>query len=328
MGKKKSKFPQKAMIVSEMTIRRALDVWMENLANNIQEIKASKDLRDLKPIGGPALIVGAGPSISNFNHLDILAKSNFKGTIVATDKMLIPLLEKGIVPQYVVCVDGYAECLRYFSSPIVEKYKDEIKAIFTTFVHPSTIKSFNGKKYFFHTVMDDYRKADSLTRAIYFMTHSTLVSCCGDCGSTAWKIAHGLNCNPLALIGMDLSEEKLEELYDYYQMMENFSEEKVTRKENEIIVKQEDGQLLQAFRKDYNPDFKNYGWTGIIWDSCWQTFNKWIGIAKKQKGVVTVNCTGRGIIHGHGVIGMKLEKFLKKYEGKNGTNTKTSGNSA
>ena len=316
MEEKKSKFPYKSAIISEMTIKRTLDIWMDNLANNIQEIKLGKDLRQVKPVGGPALVVGAGPSISKYNHLDLLASSNFRKTIIATDKMLIPLLKKGVVPQYVVCVDGYSECMRYFQDPLVEENKDKIKAFFTTFVHPSTIQSFKGEKYFFHTAMDDHMKPDSLTRAIYFMTRNTIVPCAGDCGSTSWKMAHGLRCNPIAMIGMDLSEEKLEELYDYYQMLQNFPEEKITRKDDEIIIEQPDGQKLQSFRKDFNPDFKNYGWTGIIWDSCWQTFGRWLELVKKDKGIITINCTGRGIIHGNGVVGMQFEDFLKKHSGK------------
>lgn len=702
----KREFPQKAVIISEMTIRQCLDIWMENFANNLPEIKAGKDIRELKPVGGPALVVGAGPSISKYKQLDTLVASNFRKTIIATDKMLIPLLKKNIVPQYVVCVDGYAECLRYFNDPLVEKHKDEIKAIFTTFVHPSTISTFKGEKYFFHTAMDDHKKPDSLTRAIYYMTKNTIVPCCfpkgtkvlmsagfekpiekinkgesvvtsegnaevvelynrnyekmvgldcvgiepiestddhlfwvikreqllckrrnstergyrlctklgkkfaksvkacyyckeplynkvipeflpakdikkgdfllspveinwyfreldstliknpineknidpeimrifglylaegsihykgervvgmtfhfgiteddliaevekvfkqkfglqvskyynksknacnvevnnvkmakwfekllgrysdgkkicpeimfldnellielfkgyadgdahfrngtiniktvsenlagqiwwilaksgyilsvrkykggytnkdypnkdyfclflnskdsnkilgfsskgkirrffveynkkkfianevrtikrfdkktevynlsvlgnntfiankvithncGDCGSTSWKVAHGLHCNPIALIGMDLSEEKLEELFEYYQMLKHFPEEKVIRKENEIITKQQDGQLLQAFRRDYNPDFKNYSWTGIVWDSCWQTFRNWIELVNKELKVVTINCSGQGVIHGSTVVGMPFEEFLKKH---------------
>lgn len=311
----KREFPQKAVIISEMTIRQCLDIWMENFANNIPEIKAGRDIRELKPVGGPALVVGAGPSISKYKQLDTLAESNFKKTIIATDKMLIPLLKKNIVPQYVVCVDGYAECLRYFNHPLVEKHKDEIKAIFTTFVHPSTISTFKGEKYFFHTAMDDHKKPDSITRAIYYMTKNTIVPCCGDCGSTSWKVGHGLHCNPIALIGMDLSEEKLEELFEYYQMLKHFPEEKVIRKENEIITKQPDGQLLQAFRRDYNPDFKNYSWTGIVWDSCWQTFRTWIELVNKELKVVTINCSGQGVIHGSTVVGMPFEDFLKKHGG-------------
>ena len=45
------------------------------------------------------IVIGAGPSLYKFNHLEILAKSDYKGTLLITDKMLVPCLKGGITPD-------------------------------------------------------------------------------------------------------------------------------------------------------------------------------------------------------------------------------------
>ena len=48
-------------------------------------------------------MIGAGPSVKNNNHLELLSKSHYKGTIVCTDRMLIPCLKNGITPYSATC---------------------------------------------------------------------------------------------------------------------------------------------------------------------------------------------------------------------------------
>ena len=45
------------------------------------------------------IIIGAGPSVFSKNHLELLSKSNYNGTLLITDKMLKPCLDAGITPQ-------------------------------------------------------------------------------------------------------------------------------------------------------------------------------------------------------------------------------------
>src|SRR3990167_10146463 len=45
------------------------------------------------------IVIGAGPSIFEKNHLELLAKSNYNGTLLITDKMLKPCLDAGITPD-------------------------------------------------------------------------------------------------------------------------------------------------------------------------------------------------------------------------------------
>lgn len=45
------------------------------------------------------IVIGAGPSIFQKNHLKLLAASNYNGTLLITDKMLKPCLDAGITPQ-------------------------------------------------------------------------------------------------------------------------------------------------------------------------------------------------------------------------------------
>ena len=86
-----------------------VDLWMYNFVRNSHDFLNGKSLKKLsifknksvkpKKSTNSAIVIGAGPSIRNNKHLELLAKSNYKGAIVCTDRMLIPCLKNGITPK-------------------------------------------------------------------------------------------------------------------------------------------------------------------------------------------------------------------------------------
>src|SRR5437879_11374380 len=89
---------------------------MQNYAKNISTILVTKKISDAPKAKKPVLVVGAGPSVKARDHLSQLNhwfEESSPGrdaiVIMATDRMLVPLLEAGIIPDYSITVDGNRE---------------------------------------------------------------------------------------------------------------------------------------------------------------------------------------------------------------------------
>jgi len=294
------------VLVQFNTLVHQLPLWMDNFSNNIQTIKSSKDVRDLPKLNCPAIVVGAGPSIRELDHLKMLAESQYFGTIITTDRMLIPCLEAGLVPNFVCCVDGDKDKVpKFFDHPLVRKHQKGFLeggmiGIFSAFVHPDVFKYWSGEKYFFINILDDWNMPMSLTRSLHLMTKNTMVAGTGDVGGFCWQMAfQALKCNPVALIGMDYSEKKLEDLWDYNDYITH------TPKEVQTVKK--------FFHRHYNPFFKNFCWSGVVFNLYWDALKSRID-SFYPFGIRTINCTGGGLIYGGRVESMHFHDFLKKAE--------------
>ena len=94
---KKSRFSKNFESLQDGTFAM-VDMWMHNFARNIPEILVGKNVKVLRSSNvvnskNSAIVIGAGPSIHEKNHLEQLRKSGYDGTIVCTDRMLIPCLK-------------------------------------------------------------------------------------------------------------------------------------------------------------------------------------------------------------------------------------------
>jgi len=76
-----------------------------------------------------ALIIGAGPSV----WLNIDQAADFDGVILIVDRMLVPCIQKGIIPDYLVTIEQGGEAVMpdLFPEKFLAPYKDRIKMIYT-----------------------------------------------------------------------------------------------------------------------------------------------------------------------------------------------------
>ena len=128
------------------------NLWMENIADNIVSIKNSSDISKIpKKTKKTAVIVGAGPSFREKKHIDILDKfKNASFDIISTDRMFIPLLKGGVVPDLVVSADGHRELiLPFYQSDLITKDLKTI-AVMATMVAPNIVSAFPGRIFFSH----------------------------------------------------------------------------------------------------------------------------------------------------------------------------------
>ena len=155
----------------------------------------------------PCVIVGGGPSIAKHDHFEklVAADINSWALVCTTDKMLIPCLKHGIIPDYVVSVDGNPEkIVEFYDDPLVDEHLDKIKALLCTTVHPTVRNRFKGEVYWFNGIIDSADIRDSVTRTFNLMTGITAIATGGNCGTAAFVLMGYLECDPIALIGMDM----------------------------------------------------------------------------------------------------------------------------
>jgi hypothetical protein len=125
------------------------DTWIQNFSLNLRNIWNENSSRDLSKFlskeNTTAIVIGRGPSIDEHKHLDMLANSNFKGSIVCCDGKLIDTLKSGVTPEkfpnfYVVNIDPGSHTAKWFDHPLVFKFGSKIKGIFTTIANPTTVE--------------------------------------------------------------------------------------------------------------------------------------------------------------------------------------------
>ena len=65
------------------------DTWIENFALNLNDISKEPSAKILEPklslnlnVENSAIVIGRGPSLKKQKHLELLANSNYKGSIV------------------------------------------------------------------------------------------------------------------------------------------------------------------------------------------------------------------------------------------------------
>ena len=101
-------------------------------------------------------------SIKEHNHLELLAKSEFKGNIICCDGALIASLKAGITPEkfpnfYVVCIEARQGLKKYFDDDLVRKFGKDIKGIFSVVADPEAIDTARKsgiKMHWMHALFD------------------------------------------------------------------------------------------------------------------------------------------------------------------------------
>lgn len=310
--------PMISDLVQDATKEGLLRMWMQNFADNLADIRKGKTIKALVPEKleeipkGAAIVVGAGPSLWTNKHLELLAESNFDGLIILTDRMLIPCLERKIIPDYVINVDGSREhIVKFFDHPLFDKYGPQIKVCLITNVAHNVVQRCRKAKaqiYWYTALFDDIRSSESVTRVQQLMTSNTqlpngvaAVQCGGNSGTAAWVFAHSLlRRSPIALIGLDLSYPEGTKLEDtpYYS---GFL--KTTPDVGKVAI--------DYYPEYYNPYFKTKARADVVFYHYRKSFLELVHLVPPW--VETWNATEGGILFGPRIKCIKFMHFLKYY---------------
>jgi len=283
--------------------------------------KDMKSLRDIPESGGKsAIIVGGGPSIAIHNQLETLRDSKYGGQIITCDRMLIPLLKVGIVPNYVVSVDGSPIILNFFKHKLVNQNLDKIKILIHMATHPSVTRFLYRNKaqvYWFlaHSLYaseEEVENSDAIVTLAMTSTKNhikgiqTLVAG-GNVGVAAWASAWVvLHKKIVALIGFDMGYPEgtpLNKTYYYSSFLEHTQA---------TCGKGTFASLATQipYEKEYNPAWKSHTYTDQVFRSYKNIFCSFLEIAPAD--VQTYSCVEGGALYHPKLKYLTLKQFLEE----------------
>ena len=308
--------------------RAMIDLWMYNYARNISDIldgnsvrllsvfkNNSKSMKNHKP-NNSAIVIGAGPSVYEKNHLETLANSNYKGAILCTERMLLPCLKSGITPKkfpqfFVLTMDPYQITIKFYNDKIIKKHSKGISAIMSTCTIHETIeicKNYGLNMFWFHPLIDDFRKQGSINKIMNMMSKSDKnpdgfsgLQTGGNIGCFSWIFSWAiLGCSPVGLIGLNMGvdgDTPLEKTQHYDQVLNHFDNDK--------------SKVGKFYRKVFNEDLGTESLLDPVFDFYREAFLDLV--VRVPRWTKTVNATEGGSLFGTGITNMRFVDFLNTY---------------
>jgi len=307
------------------------DEWVQNFATNLENIWNEPSAKELGPDkiqnqlkkNNSAIVIGRGPSIKKHKHLELLAQSNYNGSIICTDGSLIGALKAGITPEkfpnfYVVTIDPYEIIEKFYDDPIITKFGSKINGVFSTITNPKVVdlaRNAGIKIHWLHTLFD-YDKGKTsfnhissmMVRAKNHVNGLPAIQTGGNVGTSSWFVAWRiLKNNTVALIGINHGWEEEEKASEMIK-----SHQSDITKDNVEIVRKDDPKYKNYFKKIHNPDFN----CDAIVDPLYQFYRAALleFIGRSPSWLTTINATEGGSIFGKRIESMKFKNFLKNYQ--------------
>lgn len=192
----KTEFLLNRQSVNQATLSRFERTWAVNLCANLITLRGSRPVRELFGIhrGSPAVVIGAGPSLTD--SLPALARLREKAVYVAVDTAVRVLQHEGVDPDYIVTVDpqpvnrvfleSYAGNARIVLDPTVSHHSASYAARNMTFIAATPFR---------------------LGRLFEGMVGGTIgdIAFGGSVSTNAYDLARKMGCDPVYLVGQDLS---------------------------------------------------------------------------------------------------------------------------
>ena len=307
---------------------QSFDDWVQHFAINLENIWDESSAKDLEPDknrkqkNNLAVVIGRGPSIKKHGHLELLAQSNYNGSIVCTDGSLINVLKAGITPEkfpkfYVVTIDPYQFIEQHFDDPIIAKFGSKINGVFSIITHPKVVslaRNAGIKIHWLHTLFDYNEGKKSfnhissmMVRAKNHVNGLPAIQTGGNVGTSSWFVAWRILKNDtVALIGINhgWEDEGVSEMIKLHQR-------KI--KDNAEIIKKDDPKYKDYFKKIHNPDFNCEAVVDPVFQFYRMALIEFIG--RSPSWLTTINATEGGSIFGKRIESMKFIDFLKNHHG-------------
>lgn len=284
----------------------------------------------------PAIVIVGGPSLHRRKTVPRIAASGFKGTLVVADGSLGTCLRNGLIPHYMVTVDGHPHRIvrwlgdtelktrpadDYFTRQdfdpefwkdelrtnqqlleLVDRHGPKLKAVISTSVHTSVTKRCVGsgmELYWWNPLYDDVDRPDSVTRKLYESNGIPCMTTGGNVGTAAWVFAHSvLGAKEVAVVGMDLGYAPGTPLRNtqYYYELREMLGERV----QEAYTQVPNAKLGETWFTD-----PTYLWYRKIFID--------LAAEARQNGCTTYNCTEGGTLFDEGIPFIPLDDFLKRF---------------
>lgn len=189
-----------------VTVLRNSQITFRNIANNLPHYVTNPGVEALsaRAKGFPAIVVGAGPSLSR--HLQALRQIQDKAVIIAVQTVFGPLRRFGIEPHFVTSLDYHEISKNYFVDAAAARNHQgaatgpdhEAILVAEPKVTWHVPDAFSGRKHMLRSLV-----AEELLRGCH-VPRAALPA-----GSTvahlAFYLAQHLGCDPILLVGLDLA---------------------------------------------------------------------------------------------------------------------------
>jgi len=198
------------------TFNYYLPLWIGNFTQwlffhkekKIEKVLTVDDiLKSEKPRFG--IVFGAGPSLRDTTdeQWETLKKSDC--CLIATNKALIPMLKHGIVPEWVVVLDGEEVVFNSFNDPILEQYKGQVNFLGPTVADPKVVAfvtDWAKNCYWGNASMPSGHDTDewNMNVIMELMNNLPMLRHGGNVGTCAWLLAKQLGCDPVGMYGFNL----------------------------------------------------------------------------------------------------------------------------
>jgi len=305
------KEPSETDMLNASTVTHLLPQWLENIHLNFIKDAEIPDIREIENSvepGTPGLVIGAGPSLRANKHLDILRESVFykerKGVIISVGNNIKECLDSGIVPDYMVMIDGDPTIpTEFIDHNIVDDNSKNITAIFSMTVHPTAVNRWKGDARFFMPIIPDLTIPNA--QAVLSGLFPDVMEADGmaNCGSFGWNVARHVGCNPIALIGLDFSFKPETPIKDtwYYEHLRAFCPS--------------DKECIDTMYRFHTHSFFGTNcFTDIVYGSFGVGSVAIFKAYKERDGIITQNCTEGGIIDDEEIENMWFRDWLAKWE--------------
>jgi hypothetical protein len=301
--------------------------WVANFALNLPQIWDEKSAKELDPSIDPkydkeehsSIVIGRGPAIKKYDHLKLLAESNYQGNIVCCDGKLVDVLNAGITPDkfpnfFVTTIDPYASIIKYYDNEIIDTFGSKIKGIFTVLTNPKVVERARKsgiKIHWMHSLFDYNEGKKSFNQISASMIRAKIpskglpgIQTGGNVGTSSWFVSWQiLKCSTVALIGINHGWEEDD---SWETILSHGNKNNISKS-----VDSSDPTFKKFFKKIHNPDFN----CNCILDPIFQFYSEALKefIFRSPTWVNTINATEGGSIFGERIHSMKFSNFLKKY---------------
>ncbi len=180
---------------NRMTMVHMGRLWARNLVRNLGRLPEA-DIREPRNWGGPIVVCGAGPSLEA--ACPWIASERNRLHVLSCDTAVGSLLDGGILPDAVVCLEGQIQNLQDF----LPAGGREIPLFLDLTSHPSAYHSVRGPKFL---TLTRYEPLSFLDRLESLPLPALRVPPLGSVGVLAVLLARTLTEGPVFLAGLDFS---------------------------------------------------------------------------------------------------------------------------
>ena len=179
----------------------------------------------------PGIVVSSGPSLNN--KLKWLREVNDKAVIICADSALRKLLDNGITPFGVSCIERDDENAEYFKSITIPK---NVALFAPIVIKPETFANYPGPACLVHRQCFPHLWLPPLIE-------TSLLGM--SCSHFSFQVLKILGCNPIALVGQDLAYDRASG-QSHYQGVPEFVVAQYAVKEKFLVEDNQGGQIETA----------------------------------------------------------------------------------